>query len=486
MQKTSLALFLGLCIAGVLSLAGCAHDAPSTAAVPQPVTPSGARPDVLLIIVDDLNTDLGSYGHAEVRTPHLDRLAASGVRFERAYVQLGLCNPSRTSFLSGRMPETTGVLDNDTPPRTRLGATPFLPEIFRQQGYTTGRVGKILHGAAVDRTEITWDKVGQLNRRGTRQPPEAAYEATPRMQQIRIVETEEEAAVLYDRRATDEAILLGKKLRKQPDRPVFLAVGYTGPHIPFEAPKAFFDLYPPESITPPLPLVEPLRVPKAAIPLRTRKSPPTLDEERAAIRGYYASVSFLDAEIGRLLDGLAAQAPHRELLVVLISDNGYHLGDHGGIFGKLTLFDRALRVPWLIAGPGVAPAVCSRPVELLDLAPTLLDLAGLVQPTGLEGRSLRTMMENPSAPWQRPARSVLAHTGDVAVRARSIVWNGYRYSEWNNGSAAELYDHGKDPDELRNVVFLPGYQAIRQRLQDHLYAWRKPPLFDRLKNWWRH
>lgn len=408
-----------------------------------------SRPNVLLVVVDDLNTLLGAYGHGHVKTPHFDRLAARGARFERAYAQYPLCNPSRVSFLSGRRPETSGVYILGTPARTALPDAVLLPEHFRRQGYYTAGVGKVFHNVRTS-DPAAWDHYE--DGAGEDEEEKAAINARygggdgrPRAHVL----SSDGARTRDGLNARTIRRLLGERVTA--GGPFFLALGFHKPHLPWTAPRRFFDLYPAESI--PLPAEPPLRgVPPIA--LQTELTGFAQPESRAAaIQGYLACVSFIDEQLGLVLDELDRLRLAENTLVVLFSDHGFHLGDHGGLWAKLSAFDVATRVPLLAAGPGVPRGtVVTTPVELLDVYPTLVDLAGLPKPPGLEGRSLRPLFANPGAAGH--AHSLVYHY-DVSRRmdvpGRTVIGSRWRYTEWGGGELGrELYSRPEDPGEYHN------------------------------------
>ncbi|MBI3279950.1 MAG: sulfatase [Acidobacteria bacterium] len=419
-----------------------------------------AKPNLLLVAVDDLNTDIGCYGHAMVRTPNIDRLARRGVRFDRAFCQYPVCNPSRTSLLSGRYPETTGIFDNRTNPRTHLKDDAlFLPEYLRRNGYFTARVGKIYHDG-MDGPE-DWDV--SLNPR-----PASSLGRTGEGRNLtggKFAFFEWRAAEGGDEDQPDgliaaEAVrLLGEKR----DRPFFVAVGLRKPHDQYIAPKKYFEPYPLDRIAgPPGPADDEADIPPAAYP-PVRHNLGAL-EGREFRRAYYACISFMDAQLGKVLDALDRSPAARNTVVIFFSDHGLHLGEHGW-WNKVTLFDRSIRVPLIIAAPGMENrgAACSRPVELIDLYPTVTEMVGLRQPAGLEGRSIASLLANVEAPWARPAYSVVTRSGRLG---RSIQTARFRYTEWDEGRLGiELYDHNQDPHEYRNLASDSDYASHVRELK---------------------
>ncbi len=350
-----------------------------------------ARPtNVLLIVSDDLNMCVGTFGHPLVKTPNLDRLAARGIRFTRAYAQYPLCNPSRTSFMSGRRPATTKVVDNNTEPRTTLGDIQFLNEYFRAHGYTTGRVGKIFHGsyAATSKWDVS-EEPGKKKGKGKKQ--------------LDAKDNDEKGGLKIDWQATDNkdedepdgrtARRIAELLTKNKDQPFFLAAGFHKPHLAFIAPKKYFDLYPPEKISlPQEPANARKNVPAQAF-TRTKGDEKMTDaDKKQAIAAYYACVSFVDAQVGILLDTLDQNQLWENTIVIFISDHGFHLLEHG-LWRKMTLFEEATHVPMIIAAPGAPRGVVSpRLVELVDLYPTLTDFCKLPTPAKLEGLSMTPLL----------------------------------------------------------------------------------------------
>jgi len=401
------------------------------------------RPNVLFITVDDLNTSLGCYGHPLVKSPNIDRLAKHGVRFDRAYCQYPLCNPSRTSFLTGRRPDTTRILDNFTPPRTHLDNVVFLPEYFRQHGYYTARMGKIAHTRYED--TVTWDIV--------KQPPDDGGLSGP---------TDKLDSEEIDGRTAKNIVQM---LEEHPSQPLFIAAGFRRPHQPFQAPRRYFSMYPPESL--PLPR-EPAndRVDIPPIALATAPDVPknmTGESLRKNMASYFACITFVDAQIGIVLDAMERLGRLDNTIIVLFSDHGFHLGEHGGLWEKESLFEECARVPLIIAAPGKRRDVVSpRLAELVDVFPTLTELCGLPAPNGLEGTSLVPLLDDPNRPWKQAAFSMVTREG--GIMGRSVRSERYRYTEWGNAKNAELYDHENDPHEYKNLVL---HAKSREALKEH-------------------
>jgi uncharacterized sulfatase len=437
------------------------------------------RPNVLYIVADDLNARLGCYGDPLAKTPHLDRLAAGGVRFDRAYCQFPLCNPSRSSILSGRRPDTTGVFDNATLARARVGKDAvFLPELFRANGYFTARVGKIAHHA--HEGQVTWDVSEHPRGPKGENLMERAYAAIDG-NGIGEFSLGWKATSTRDEDEPDGVVATRviELLRqaKAGGKPFFVAAGFYRPHLPFVAPKRYFDLYPPDEVTlPDEPAGHTAAVPKPALNYNPNDARYTADERRAAVRAYLASVSFMDAQVGRVLAALDELKLADDTVVVFFGDHGFHLGEHGGLFRKQSLFEESARVPLVVRVPGRKPAVSPRLVELVDLYPTLAELAGLPPPAGLEGTSFVPLLDAPTRPWKAAAFTAVARRpaapGGRPAFGRSVRTERYRYTEWDGGGA-ELYDHDADPKEYRNLAADPAHADAVGRLRKALAdGWR--------------
>jgi iduronate 2-sulfatase len=433
--------------------------------------------NVLLIMADDLNNDLGTYGHPLVKTPNLDKLAARGVRFDRAYTQYPLCNPSRASLLTGLRPDAIRVYDLQTHFRTAMAEVVTLPQLFKRDGYMTARVGKIFH----------YGNPGQIGTAGFDDPPSWDLVVHPRgidkdeeAQLTNLTPTRGLGAALafYASPAPDDAHTDGKVaaetialLEKNKDRPFFIGAGFYRPHCPFIAPKKYFDLYPLEQIQGAGFAPEQLaRVPRPAMFTNPPNWGVAVQGQRESIRAYYASISFLDANVGKVLDALERLGLVDNTIVVFVSDHGYHLGELGQ-WMKQTLFERSAKAPLILAGPGIARGrASSRTVEFLDIYPTLADLSGLAPPAGLPGRSLAPLLKNPAAVWQRPALSqVRRGQGADAFMGYSVRTETWRYTEWDGGKrGTELYNESDDPREMQNLAGEPKYRSVVSEMQQLL------------------
>jgi iduronate 2-sulfatase len=453
-------------------------------------TPSPAavrkRPNVLFIVADDLNTALSSYGHPVVQSPNIDRLAARGVRFDRAYTQYPLCNPSRASLLTGLRPSTTRVFDLATHFRSTVPEAVTIPQLFRKNGYFTARVGKIFHqgvpsgiGRSGPDDPVSWDQV--VNPRG-RDQDEAAriVNLTPTRGTgigLSLLEAEGTDDEQTDGKVALEAIRL---LESHRDEPFFLAVGFYRPHSPWVAPRKYFDLYRETKVeVPRFPADDRADIPAPATWLNPERlwdslpmdGPPNFGLDDAALRrsvaAYYAATTFMDAQVGRVLAALDRLGLAGNTVVVFLGDHGFLLGEHG-LWTKRSLFEESARAPLVIAAPGLGRGVARDVVEFVDILPTLADLAGLNPPPGLEGRSLAPLLADPAQPSKGTAFTEVRRPGFFGHSVRTRRW---RYTEWDYGEkGAELYDHDNDPHEFRNLVREAGLAAQVRELRSHLRA----------------
>jgi uncharacterized sulfatase len=421
-----------------------------------------SKPNVLFIAVDDMNNDLGCFGHPFVKSPSIDRLAERGVRFERAYCQFPLCSPSRSSLLTGLRPDSTRVFDLQYHFRQDLPDVVTLPQLFMRNGYYVARVGKMYHyGNPGDiGTNGLDDRVSWMERFN----PAGRDKTTLELDIINYTPKRglgSAMAFLADKTGTDPQHTDGKVadqtirlLEQHKDKPFFIAAGFYKPHTPWVTPQKYFDMYPMDPISlPQITPQTPTDYPELAL-ASTRPWPYfgiTSEQARECKRAYYAAISFVDAQIGLVLDAVDRLGLRDNTIIVFWSDHGYHLGEHG-LWFKQSCFEESARVPLIISVPGRKSAgqASSRPVELVDLYPTLADLAGLTLPKHLEGFSLRPLIDNPEAQWNHPAYTQVQRGGDPGHSVRTERW---RYTEWGFGQKGqELYDHDNDPQELHNLA----------------------------------
>lgn len=445
--------------------------------------PAAEKLNVLHIVSDDLAARLGCYGDPLVKSPNIDRLAARGVRFDRAYCQFPLCNPSRASFMTGLRPDTTGVYGNEVHFRQNVPDAVSIPQSFKKAGYTVARVGKLYHygvpreiGTSSLDDPASWEKV--VNPIGRDISDKAQIEVIALGPDGKTIATTGRelanmggtlswlAAEGTDAEQTDgqgaaAAVELLEE-RAKDRKPFYLAVGFYRPHTPFVAPKPYFAMYPAEKIK--LPVVPPnLRdlFPAPALASRLSVQDGMSDDlRRQTLQAYFASTTFMDAQVGRLLDALDRLQLTGKTVVVFHSDHGYHLGEKG-LWQKMSLFEQSARVPLVIALPDKKSAgqACARPVELVSLHKTLADLCGISADAKTEGHSLRPLLENPAAPWAHAACSQVTRSKGT-VMGRSVRTERWRYTEWDEGRAGlELYDHDTDPEEMKNLASDPQQAA---------------------------
>ncbi len=441
-------------------------------------TPQGAeadgRPNVLFIVIDDLNDWVGPLGgHPQAKTPNLDRLAQRGVVFTHAFAAAPECNPSRTAVLTGVRPSTSGVYANSDPWRKALPSAVTLPRLFKDHDYRVSGAGKIFHGEFPD--PPSWHEYRE--REGNPRPGRAPVNRIPNAQNFDWAPLSVDDEWMDDHRIVSWIV---SELGRPRDEPFFLAVGLFRPHLPWYVPRRYFDLFPmpllqmPELLDSDLDDVPPIGV-RLAQPNRDHRKVVESNNYRRAVRAYLASVAFADAQVGRLLDALDAGPHADDTIVVLWSDHGFHLGEKQH-WRKFTLWEEATRVPLIIVAPGVAEpgGRSSRTVSLLDIYPTLADLAGLPVGDHVEGVSLRPLLEDPSAEWDRPA--VTTH-GRNSHAVRSERWRYIRYAD----GSEELYDHRADPSEWRNLASDPELEATKEELARWLPKQNAPPLGSSLE-----
>jgi arylsulfatase A-like enzyme len=495
-----------------LALAICAAPSP-----PASAAPATAR-NVLFIIADDLNTLQGCYGDPRARTPNIDQLAARGVRFDLAYCTYPLCGPSRNSMLTGLYPNSTGVLGNSQIFRQTIPQHASLPQAFRHAGYLSVRLGKLYH----------YSVPGSIGTDGHDDP--ASWEIEFNSAGVDRLEEESRmfsldpgnlgsalswyASPKGDLQHTDgilasEAEWVLERCARTKDRPFFVAVGFFRPHTPFAAPKEPYFGYYAEAQ---MPVVQGVKedqsdIPALALASQKREEDRLTDDlRRQAVQAYYASISFMDAQVGRVVAALDRLGLADSTTIVFTSDHGYHLGEHG-LWKKQSLFEESARVPLLIVAPGVAKsgAVVKTPVSHLDLYPTLTELAGVKAPANLQGQSLVPLLKDPAlkgrgwaltqvvrggggegggggkrksaAEKDAPARKkkeAVAEAGESGGRVfgYSLRTARWRYTEWgtNGRSGRELYDHGNDAKELTNLAGGPAHAKTMQDLSQQLAA----------------
>ena len=430
--------------------------------------------NVLFIVVDDLRPFLGCYGQPEMHTPNIDRLAQRGTLFNRAYCQYPLCNPSRTSLLTGLRPETTRVASNSAGFRERLPKAVTLPQHFKTSGYHTQSVGKIAHNLAMQDDAYSWSAPSWA------QPFYVNRLLNPSWQALDVEDDE-----LRDGKIAKRTV---EALEEIQNTQFFLAVGFHKPHLPFYAPKRYYELYKDANFRLPSSSQHPSDAPAIANGklegIREFQDVPnegTLSVEKTLelIRGYAASTSYMDAQVGRVLDQLDALRLTENTVIIFTSDHGFHLGEHGK-WRKNTLFEVSLRSPLIVSIPGQTYSSVKMDVlvELVDIYPTLCDVCQLPIPSQLEGISLMPIIEEPTRPWKTAAFSQLRRG---SIDGHTIRTEQYRYTEWgvNAKSGVELYDYDVDPDETINIANLPENAALAAYLSEQLHAGWQAALPDR-------
>jgi arylsulfatase A-like enzyme len=439
---------------GLVLLAAVSQPAGS-AALQREAPPT--RPNVLFLAIDDLNDWIGVLGkRPDVKTPNLDRLAARGVLFTRAHAAAPACNPSRTALLTGFRPSTSGVYHNNQPWRPALPDAVTLPQYFRKHGYTVQGGGKIFHNSYNDLA--SWEV--WRHEKSSPEPPHRPLNGIANTAHFDWGPVDAPDEEMGDYKVVSWGVDF---LRRKQDKPFFLAVGLIRPHLPFYAPRKYFEQYPLDRIQLPKTLASDLEdVPEAG----RRMAKPEGDHRRVveskqwekAVQAYLACVTFADAQIGRLLEALDRSEYARNTVIVLWSDHGWHLGEKEH-WRKFALWEEATRVTLMIVAPGVTKAGerSERTVNLLDIYPTLLDLCGLPQKPRLEGSSLLPLLKDPRAPWQRPA--VTTH-GRNNHAVRDERWRYIRYAD----GSEELYDHDADPLEWKNLAGDGRYAAVKKKL----------------------
>lgn len=420
------------------------------------------KPDVLFIAVDDLNDWIGVLGgHPDAKTPNIDRLAKRGVVFERAYCTAPACNPSRASLLHSIAPATSGVYHNDQPWREALSHATSLPKTLREQGYKVLGGGKIYHGGFPEND--AWDEYFDKGGKNP-QPATVPHNGIAKTAHFDWGPVKEDESAFGDHRVVDWAV---SELGRTSEKPLFLAVGITKPHLPWYVPQKYFDQFPLDKIA--LPKVNdndledvPAAGRKIARPEGDHAKVIAANQYRQAVQAYLAAIAYADFEIGRLLDGLD-QSPRRDnTLIVFWGDHGWHLGEKHH-WRKFSLWEESARSPLIVVAPHVTkPGTrSSRVVSFLDIYPTVVDLAGGKSPSTVEGRSLRPLLENPQADWDGAA--VTTH-GRNNHTVRTEQWRYIRYAD----GSEELYDHNTDPQEWTNLAAKPEHASLKNALAKRL------------------
>ncbi|MBJ76703.1 MAG: iduronate-2-sulfatase [Planctomycetes bacterium] len=463
----------------------------TSAATLSPAIAQGAErpPNVLFIISDDLTASaLSCYGNSQCKTPHIDALAERGTRFTRAYCQYPVCGPSRASMMSGLFPESVEILSNGASAKItkNLGQRPTLGQVFMRANYFSARVSKIYHmliPGDITRGVHGADHADSWNERYCFQAPEwssvGEHEHLSKEKLITtdknkhyslgfgtafyVVQAEGDGAEQVDVQATDKAIEL---LTREHAMPFFLALGLVRPHVPLVAPTSYFKPYPaPRMRLPVTPEGDWEDIPPVGIPNKTsiKFGLDSNEKKRKVLQAYYASVSFMDAQVGRILAVLDDMDLRDNTIVVFTSDHGYHLGEHE-FWQKSSLHEESARIPLIIAAPGKRPAVCSSLAQLMDLYPTLAEMCGLTTPEHLQGRSLAPTLDDPEA---RIHEFVHCAYGRQPKVHHLIRTERHAYMAWANGTA-ELYDMDDDPKQFTNLAGAEDSDEVLATLKGHL------------------
>jgi iduronate 2-sulfatase len=444
---------------------------------------SAERPNVLLICVDDLKPLLGCYGDELARTPNIDRLAARGMRFDAAYCNQAVCSPSRNALLTGLRPTTLGIYDLPTNFRKAAPDAVTLPQYFKQHGYHTEGMGKIFHvGHGNHEDAVSWSvkpwranvvgyALAENRAKKGKTREEALFSNVPgekakKMPKGAAFESPDVPDNAYpDGQLAEHAVKRLKLAAEKPEQPFFMAVGFVKPHLPFCAPKKYWDMYDPAQVelaerrTPPD--GAPSFAPTTWGELRNYsnipdKGPVPDDLQRTLIHGYRAATSYMDAQVGRVLDALRDRGLDKNTVIILWGDHGWHLGDHG-MWCKHTNYEHAARIPVIVAAPNASQqgAATASLIESVDIYPTLCELAGLPIPDGLDGSSFAAVLENPAAKTKDAIFHVFPRGEQLG---RAVRTKHYRLVEWKKPGAGaetaviELYDYKNDPGEFKNVA----------------------------------
>jgi len=425
--------------------------------------------NVLFITIEDLRDGvLGCYNSPVVKTPNIDKLAEKSVLFTKAYCQFPVCNPSRSSFLTGLRPDTTGILDNVKPLFHEHPNIVTLPGVFKSSGYYTARLGKIFHGSGKHDDPKAWVETFDLGDDKIAKQGIGRNLTDGKVKWCHWLSAEGQDSNHSDGKVALKAIEL---LSKKRDRNFFIGLGFHKPHDPFIAPKKYFDMYPLEKIVPPPVPSDATKEPEVIFGSEWKKAFDAFSEKekKEFLRAYYACTSFTDAQVGKVLNALDQQDLWKDTVVILLGDHGYNLGEHNW-WNKNVLYDHSCRVPLMIYAPDESAEgkTCQSFVESLDIFQTITDICGLTPPDNLEGVSFRPLLKNPSQDWKIAAYTQVQRGDAKGYSVRTKRW---RYTEWDYGKAGtELYDHNNDPDEYYNLVDKPGLENVIRRHKELLYA----------------
>lgn len=432
----------------------------------------GELPNFLFLSIDDLNDWIGVLGtNANVKTPNIDALARSGMLFTNAHAQAPICSPSRASLMSGLYPHQTGLYGQVDDDKLRgsiraVSPTSFLTEYMNENGYYTAGRGKLFHKGA---PEGTFDEFFREGDFGPKPSQRMKWDSNRTHTDWGAFPATDEGMIDYKTARWSESWL-----QKSHPKPFFLGLGMIRPHVPWHAPQKWFDMYPLEDIKlPPWLATDMDDIPLAGKTLTAVPQMPSIEwaiennEWRPILQAYLASISFVDYCVGIAIDALRSSAYAENTYIILFSDHGYHLGEKSR-FAKMSLWERSTRVPLIISGPGVSVGKTHATVGLVDLYPTILDLAGLPENQENSGQSLKPLLKGIS-PEQRSI------TTEYGKDNFAVVDERYRYIRYANGDE-ELYDHAEDPHEWNNIADNPDLFPIKQRLSKHIPLDTKPSI----------
>ncbi|MDP6040011.1 MAG: sulfatase [Candidatus Latescibacteria bacterium] len=433
----------------------------------QVVEGAGAQPDVLFIAIEDASPHrFGCYGNTVCKTPNIDQFAKTAVRFDDAHTNPPCC-PSRTALFLGKRPETTGVFTNRDNWLEKVPDAVTMPAHFRKHGYETIRCGKMFHGKFED--DASWDRIIQaneglprpINKRKALYGPGAELKEKKGGTLFKYGPSGREDHEEADGMRAEQAIRLMKS-RQASDKPMLLSLGFQAPHLVFTAPDKYFDMYPPEEMV----LPKNQGADENGMPLDQdvfkEHNPHTPKQWREAIAAHYATITFIDAQIGRVLQALEASGRAENTIVVIWTDHGFMLGEHF-LWRKGPLRDESTQVALLIRASSVSKAdtVCKRPVESIDIFPTLMDLCNVPLPGDIEAISMRPILQDPDRAWKKGALM-------WGTRNKSIVTERWRYNENKRNKRTELFDREKDPGEFDNLSEDPAYADVIKELGERL------------------
>jgi len=450
--------FVKYSLGGILAASAAGAMAPKGSAKK---VASGKKKNVLFIIVEDLKNIMGCYGNPLVKTPNINRLSQRGLRFDRAYCQYPVCNPSRSSFMTGLRVDTVGIYENVSPWTRNIGHVMTMPRFFKDNGYHTIRMNKVFHGTGIHDDPGAWSEMydmgtSKLGRAGeTRNLTDGVVPWCSWLAANGADEDQQDGVI------TSKAIEL---LEQKREKPFFIALGLAKPHDPFNAPKKYFDVYNVDELMPPV--LPENRYPEQEYTIQSGWKESfdrfSLQDKKEYLRAYYACTTFVEAQIGRIMDTLDKQDLWKDTVVMFNGDHGYNLGEHDW-WNKNVLFEDSCRIPMIAVVEGeTRPATsCGELVELVDLFQTFADLCGLRAPKNLQGLSFRPLLSNPYQKWKKAAFSQVRR--GAGLDGMSVRTKRWRYIEWQRKGkvmARELYDHASDAGEYRNLAELNEFAGI--------------------------